>query len=372
MEQNITIIGAGIGGLTTALALRQNGKEVGVYEGADEIKPIGAGIIIANNAMQVFRSLGVHDRVAKAGNRISAMKITDPRLRVLSVVDLSRYESRYGLSNTAIHRGKLQEILVDALGMDAIHLSRRLINIEKTDEFRLHFECGQRVTTRYLIGADGIRSEVRRWLFPESTLRSANQVCLRGICELELPHQYQHELNEAWGRGKRFGFVKISDRQVYWYALTDRKMDIADLESHFHGFHPDVLKIIEAGTHAPVFTSDIFDLKPLSHWYLENACLVGDAAHATTPNMGQGACQAIEDAYVLGKTLSTGLPVSDAFQHYQAIRKKKALRIVGTSRAIGRIAHIDTDWGVWLRNNLMRWTPAFLNQKQMDTLFKLD
>ncbi|MCU7583714.1 FAD-dependent monooxygenase, partial [Riemerella anatipestifer] len=134
---------------------------------------------------------------------------------------------------------------------------------------------------------------------------------------MNLPQKYHNELNEAWGKGKRFGFVKISDRKVYWYALTNSKnikpneINLCELFSEFHN---DILKIISATDRNQIVVSDIIDLKPIDKWQKRNVCLVGDAAHATTPNLGQGACQAIEDAYVLGKLLDKGISIENTFE----------------------------------------------------------
>lgn len=371
MKEIITIIGAGIGGLVTALTLKQQGYPVHIYEGASEIKPVGAGIIMANNAMQVFQSLGLHEKVAQAGNRISTMKITDAQLQNLSVVDLTPFEQQYGVANTAIHRGALQQLLIDTLGAEHVSLGKRLVKIEKGENYHLLFEDGARTATRWLIGADGINSVVRKQLFPMSRLRDAKQLCWRGVSEMELPAHYQHELNEAWGKGKRFGFVQLRANKVYWYALVNQHAQEKDLQRSFQDFHPDVQAIIAAGLKRPIFTSDIADLEPIAHWQQEQVCLIGDAAHATTPNLGQGACQAIEDAYILGKLLATTDNVQVAFQQYEMLRKPKALQIVKRSRAIGRLAHVDNNVGVWLRNAVMRATPAAASHKQLAHIFKL-
>lgn len=364
-------MGAGIGGLVTALTLRQQGYPVHIYEGATEIKPVGAGIIMANNAMQVFKSLGLHQQIEKAGNRISAMKITDNHLKALSIVDLKTFEKQYGVCNIAIHRGALQKLLVEALGNEHISLSKRLVRIEKKEDYHLYFEDGSIKTTRWLIGADGIHSVVRKQLFPTSSLRDAKQICWRGVSEMDLPADYQHELNEAWGKGKRFGFVKIAPNKVYWYALVNENAKEKDLTKSFRDFHPDIQSIVSQCRDSAIFTNSIADLKPIDCWQQEQVCLVGDAAHATTPNLGQGACQAIEDAYVLGRLLAKEHDIQTAFRQYEAIRKPKALRVVSSSRIMGRLAHVDNRLGVWLRNNLMKSIPASANRKQLETIFKL-
>ncbi len=374
MKETVTIIGAGIGGLTTALTLKQKGLSVNIFESSAEIKPVGAGIIIANNAMQVFKKLGIQDKIEKAGNKISFMKITDTQLNTISVVELTEYEKKYGVHNIAIHRGELQKILANEVGYDNINLSKRLSKIEKTDLFKLTFEDNSTIERKLVIGADGIKSIVRSQLFEESTLRNANQKCWRGICEIDLPEKYHNELNEAWGKGKRFGFVKISDQKVYWYALINSKntkSDEVNLTEMFSEFHSDIVKIISATRNDQIIGSDIIDLKPIYKWQGENVCLIGDAAHATTPNLGQGACQAIEDAYVLGKLLDTGIAIENTFKEYENLRRKKAHAIVNTSWTVGKIAHIENRFGIFLRNIIMKNLPKSANKKQMDMIFNL-
>lgn len=375
MTETVSIIGAGIGGLTIALTLKQKGLNVHIFESSAEIKPVGAGIIIANNAMQVFKKLGIQDKIENAGNKISYMKITDAQLNNISVVDLTEYERKYGVHNIAIHRGEMQKILANEVGYDNINLSKRLSKIEKADLFKLTFEDKSTIKCKLVIGADGLKSVVRNQLFEKSTLRNAKQICWRGICEIELPEKYHTELNEAWGKGKRFGFVKISDRKVYWYALTNSKNVIADevnLTKIFNEFHHDILKIISATSKEQIIVSDIIDLKPINKWQNENVCLIGDAAHATTPNLGQGACQAIEDAYVLGKLLDNGIAIENTFKEYESLRLKKAHTIVNKSWTIGKMAQIENGVGIWLRNFILKNLPKSVNKKQLDEIFNLN
>jgi 2-polyprenyl-6-methoxyphenol hydroxylase-like FAD-dependent oxidoreductase len=375
MKETVSIIGAGIGGLTTAVTLKQKGLNVTVYEASAEIKPVGAGIILANNAMQVFQKLGIHTKIEKAGNKISYMRITDTQLTKISVVDLTEYEKKYGVHNIAIHRGELQKILAKEIGFNNIRLSKRLAKIEKSELYKLSFEDGSTIESKLVIGADGIKSIVRNQLFGKSTLRNANQTCWRGLCEIELPEKYDHEFNEAWGKGKRFGFGRIGGNKVYWYALTNSKntkQAKVNLTELFSEFHPNILNIISATNKEQIFVNDIVDLKPIDKWQSENVCLIGDAAHATTPNLGQGACQAIEDAYVLGKLLDNGIAIENTFKEYENLRRKKAHKIVNTSWILGKVAHWSNPLLVWLRNTSLRMTPSSVNRKQMDEIFELN
>jgi 2-polyprenyl-6-methoxyphenol hydroxylase-like FAD-dependent oxidoreductase len=374
MTKPICIIGAGIGGLTTALSLQKRGLSIQIFESAPEIKPVGAGIILANNAMQVFQKLGLQSLIENAGNKISMMKITDEQLNPLQVVDLLVYEKQYGVSNVAIHRGELQKILANAVGYENIHLSKRLENIEEHTGFKLKFEDGNETFADILIGADGIKSKVREQLFAKGSIRDAKQTCWRGIANLELKTKYTKEINEAWGKGRRFGFVKIAPNKVYWYALIKKSTSDSstDLRELFKAFHPDILEVITTTPASHITTSDIIDLSPINIWQKSNVCLVGDAAHATTPNLGQGACQAIEDAHVLGQLLDKKMPLSEVFKNYERLRIKKAHYIVRTSWTLGKLAHIENSLGVWLRNYVLKLTPTAANKQQMDKIFKLN
>lgn len=374
MEENIDIIGGGIGGLSVALILQRNGFKVTVFESAIDIKPVGAGIILANNAMQVFRKYNLQDKLENAGNKISFMKITDPQLKPLSIVNLSPYEKKHHVSNVAIHRSELQKILTEEVGLKNILLSKRLSIIKKNENYELEFDDHSKRNSHMIIGADGIHSVVRDQLFPKGIIRKAGQICWRGICKFDLPQKYHHELNEAWGKGRRFGFVKISPVDVYWYALindTEENRN-TDINTLFINFHPGVSDIIHATPKEKIIFNDIIDMKPISHWQEGNVCLIGDAAHAMTPNMGQGACQAIEDAYILGKYLRSETNIKEALRLYEKKRIKKAQALVNTSWSIGKMAHIENSGAVWLRNTIMRVLPDSISERQMRWIFEID
>ena len=373
MQSPIVIIGAGIGGLTTALTLQQKGFPVVVFESAPALKPVGAGIILANNAMQVLKKLGLADELTRCGNPVSVMKITDACLRPLSTADLTGFEEKYQVKNLAIHRGVLQRVLAEAIGLENIQLAKRLTAIDKQLGYQLSFEDGTTHSAQYVIGADGLNSVVRKSVFGEDAIRQANQRCWRGIGTIDLPLRYQQELNEAWGIGERFGFVQISPGKVYWYALsTTKTAPDADLMHLFRHFHPDILAILQATPADQINLSEITDLKPLKTWQQGGVCLLGDAAHATTPNLGQGAGQAIEDAYALGLCLERHADVPQAFRQYEQLRRQKAYAVVKSSWQVGQLAQLDNRVGAWCRNQVMKHLPNSFNRKQMEMLFSLE
>ena len=372
----IDIIGAGIGGLTTALALQQKGINVRVYEQTDELKPVGAGIILANNAMQVYQKLGLGSAIVTKGNPISSMNITTPDLTRLSGINLKYFENKYFCQNIAIHRATLQQVLTDYLEPKTLYLGHKLHDIEiKEHKTRLRFTNGKEVDSQITIGADGLNSIIRKELFPNAKIRQTHQICWRGVVDLNLPIEYLNEVNEAWGKGDRFGFVQISPSKIYWFALKVSKKGAEEypverLLQYFSGYNEIIKNIIKKTRIENIHTSTIEDLKPIKKWYKQKVCLIGDAAHATTPNMGQGACQAIEDAYILAECLAKFHNV-EAFSTFQKLRKPKVDGVVHTSWKIGKMAHWQNPVATALRNQLLRSTPEFLSRMQLDRLFKL-
>ncbi len=373
-----TIIGGGIGGLTTAIALQQEGIQVEIFEAAPEFKKVGAGIVIAINSMQLYQRLGMTKKMLKAGNPIKSMEITNAKLGCLKRSDMTYFENIYNLSNVAIHRADLHKILLSKLLGAPMQMGKKLKTLQQKDGLiDLEFEDGTNHQTDLLIGADGVHSAVRRAIFPEAKERSAKQICWRGITNFDLGKEQAHNVREAWGCDERFGIVPIGENQVYWFACAGYKKDSKkefegkSIESVFKKFHPLIGEIIRSTPSEVIITADLGDLKPIPTWHQGNICLMGDAAHATTPNMGQGANQAIESAWVLSDCLSNKKDRLKAFEKYQKIRQSKANMVVNTSWKVGKIAHVSNPILAKLRNALFYATPDFLARTQMKKLFDL-
>jgi len=372
----IDIIGAGIGGLTMAIALEKKGFTPTIYEQTEQIKPVGAGILLGHNAMQVFEKLGLRTSIEANGNHITDIVITKPNLKQLSKVDLAYFDKRFNVKNTVIHRGVLQQILIDQLKTTTLVLGHKLKTISKTKTgHKLEFYNGKIIQSETLIAADGIHSNVRTQLFTPVKFRHANQMCWRGIAHFNLPRTHYSELNEAWGTSSRFGFVQIDANKVYWYALKSFKKDKTELsqnsiETYYNNYDSIIQNIIKATPKEQINTAEIIDFKPISNWHNKNVCLIGDAAHALTPNMGQGACQAIEDAFILAECMAKH-DMNKAFELFQHLRLPKANLVVKASWVIGKMAHIPNPVLIELRNQIMRLTPAKLNRKQTEKIFEL-
>ena len=368
---SISIIGGGIGGLTLGNFLKHHNIDFKNYESAPEIKPVGAGIAIAGNAMQIFDKLGLKEKIENAGIKMHALIITDENLKTISITDVLKPEEKYKVGNVAIHRAALQKILSENISENIV-LNKRLEKIEKKENYHLTFSDQTEIESEIVFGADGIKSLVRNQILKTGEIRNVKQKCWRGILQTEIPEKYAHNAYEMWEKGKRFGFVKIAENTLYWYALVNESLYFPEinLSETFKKFHPDVLEMIAKTSSDNIIFNDILDLKPMEKWSAENLCLIGDAAHATTPNLGQGGCQAIEDAYILGKLLETEKDWNLIFQKFEKIRKEKVHHIVKTSWTIGKIAQWENF--TQLRNFLFRNIPESVNQKQMEKILKLE
>ncbi|WP_228446891.1 FAD-dependent monooxygenase [Chryseobacterium sp. 3008163] len=262
-----------------------------------------------------------------AGNKIHGIFITDEKLKTISTTNVLALEKKFNSCNVAIHRADLQNILASNIGFENLQLHHSLQKIEKNENYHLNFENGNEIESKIVFGADGIHSKVRNQILETGTIRNSKQKCWRGLTNFNLPEKYLHHALEIWGKGKRFGFVKLSENKVYWYALINENNFTAntDLTKTFRDFDPLVLQILEATKPENIILNDIIDLAPIPKWFAKNLCLIGDAAHATTPNMGQGACQSIEDAYVLGKLLENNKNFNSVFEEFQNTRRKKLI-----------------------------------------------
>lgn len=369
---NISIIGAGIGGLTIGNVLKQHQYDFTIYESAPEIKPVGAGIMMAVNAMQVFNHLGLKEKIENAGNKIHRIVIANESLQTISKTEILELETHYNSCNVAIHRAELQQILAESLPSGCLQLNHSLQTIRKEENYILHFENGNQIESKIVFGADGIKSNVRNQILKTGTIRSSGQKCWRGLVDFDLPEKHHQEAFEMWGKGKRFGFVKISKKKVYWYAcINENSFSLdASLADIFKDFDSLVLQLIEATESENIICNIISDLSPIPKWYTENLCLTGDAAHATTPNMGQGACQAIEDAYIIGKLLEKNQDFNAVFETFQNIRRKKVDYIVNTSRTIGKISQWEK--GNSFRNFLMGLILESMNLKMAKRIIELE
>jgi len=369
------VIGGGICGLTTAIALIRSGHRVRVFEAAKELREAGAGVVLGTNAMRALHALGIHDAVKASGSEITSMSLCEANSVPIAEMDTLKFAQLSGFSNVAVHRADLQRILLEHLPRATVQLGSVFERFEQRDEqVTAYFADNGRATADGLLAADGIRSRARFQVFPNSFPRFAGYTCWRGVVDgsaLRLPAGRSFEF---WGGVHRFGYVPLAAGQVYWYACTNSPVPnnpvfsgwrIGDLQRHFAGFASPVPELLARTPDDRLLWNDILDIKPVKNFADGRVLLLGDAAHATTPNLGQGAGQAVEDAAILSRCLQGTRALPQCFLEFDRQRRSRTTKIVNMSWQLGKMAHLKSPFLSNLRNMAMRRMPRRMRERQM-------
>ncbi len=372
---SVVIIGAGIGGLAAAVALQRAGVEVQVYEQAESLRELGAGLTLWTNAVKALDKIGLADMLIHIGYSDGGGLIRRADGTVLQSTSQADLKQRYGASNYAVHRIELLRELAEAAGSCVQYNKSFSHYTQNAHRITAHFHDGTSVTADALIGADGIRSTVRQQSLPNSQPRYAGYTAWRAVVEFD--HAItQHQWGESWGRASRFGLVPLKHNRIYWFATdtapagthipAGERLDF--LLERFKTWHTPIADIIAATPEQAILQHDIYYIDPLPTWVNGHAVLLGDAAHAMTPDMGQGACQAIEDAIVLAKQISRHETIDGALWVYDDERRRHANHVMRQSRRIGRIAQSGNALLAPLRDTVMRLLPTGMSLRALDTI----
>jgi salicylate hydroxylase len=343
----IAVIGAGIGGLTAAVALRQAGFAVDVYEQAPALTEVGGGINLGPNAVSVLQRLGLGVALDRDGVRpwfTQQRRWQDGSILQQAAVN-PLCEQLYGAPHLTIHRRDLLAAIASGFPDAAVHLGHRLAGFAvQGDSIEAWFDNGTRCAVDVLVGADGIHSTVRAGLFNDEAPLFAGCVAYRGLVPVERIADLGLELgNQSWvgpgghfvhyfvSRGRLLNFVGWTEHDSWnredW---TDRATIDRALVA-FAGWHAQVRRIIEAAE--TCFIWALFDRDPLPRWSVGRTTLLGDACHPMYPFMGQGAAQAIEDGAALAACLARGGDVAGALRRYEHVRLPRVSKLQAMSRA---------------------------------------
>jgi len=374
-SKRFAIVGAGIGGLSLAIAMQRKGFDVTVYENAPSIKPLGAGLALAANAVKAFNEIGISEDVLKAGSILKKVKIKDQHGQILAETDSEKISEKYKtVNNFTIHRADLHEVLLRHFSKASLQLNKGCVDfIQNPTSVKLIFQDGTSSEADYVIASDGVHSVFRKKLLPESLPRYAGYTCWRAVIDNPPSSVNFQETSETWGPGARFGIAPLSNGRLYWFACLNAKENdpvkraygVKDLMKHFDKFHEPIPEILKNTKDNQLIWNDIIDIKPLKRFAFRNILLMGDAAHATTPNMGQGACLAIEDAAILANIVARSQSVDEAFKTFEQKRIQRTTTIVNNSWQLGRIAQWENRLLISLRNSLLRLTPPSVAEKQI-------
>lgn len=376
------VIGAGIGGLTTAIALEKKGVQVTIYERAQEIQEVGAGVWIAPNGMKIFDKLGLSNEIVSVGKELNKISVVDLNYKPISVIIGDEIQEVHGFKTVAIHRSTLQQIFVSKVHPDQLHLNKEFERYEQNGNYvTVFFKDGSSDTADFLICADGLKSLARLQMLGTQKLRDSGQICWRFTTAFDVPTEEQDNMYEVWAnaKGLRVGYSKIDEKRVYVYITNTKKNGVSTFvgstKNHLLGIckpFPKIINdLIQTVDEDQIIQTDLYDFKPIPKWTNGRVVLIGDAAHATTPNLGQGACQAIEDAWFLAEELSKNDLIEDALISFQQKRFEKAKFITNTSWLFSQMTNTS---GLMKRlvKFVLRVTPAFVNKKQLDRMYTVD
>jgi 6-hydroxynicotinate 3-monooxygenase len=358
---SIAIIGAGMGGLAAAAALRRVGIDVTVYEQAAQFARIGAGIQIGCNAMNVLRELGLESRLRATSFYPRSWNNRDWRTGQVKfdMIFGESAEQKFGAPYLLAHRGDLHAALASAVPGECVKLSHKLIGLDETsDGVRVAFANGATAVVDAVIGADGVHSIVREILFGVSPVHFTGRIAYRTTYPAALlGGQKIDDCTKWWGEDRHIVIYYVRPDRSEIYLVTSQpepdfrieswsaKGDVGELRSSFRGFESQVQAVLAACP--DVHKWAIVDRESLACWADRNVTLLGDACHPMTPYMAQGAAMAIEDAAVLSRCLDGAERdgVANAFRRFEATRRDRTARIQQTSRANTWLREkTDTDW----------------------------
>jgi 2-polyprenyl-6-methoxyphenol hydroxylase-like FAD-dependent oxidoreductase len=375
MNDRILVVGAGISGLVTAIALQRAAREVVVIERAPELREIGAGISLWPNAVNALRRLGVGAAIEAAGAPARDAAFRGWRGAQLGPSITSRLQGRFGAPLIMIHRARLQAEMRGAVGPGAIRLGAECRSLDQDERgVTVRLADGRVERAAVVIGADGLRSRVRTALACGRPPRYAGITAWRGVVPLDDTLRSRTSNGESLGHGSLFGVARINGSQAYWWASVKLRESVGGepaaeksaLLEAFSDWHDPIPELVAATPPSAIIRTCLYERPALERLSIGRIALAGDAAHPMLPNLGQGACQAIEDAVVVADELAASDDVVAALSRYSVRRARHAANVVKASRQMSRIAHLHNPVTAALRNTLMRVSTESMTLRRLD------
>jgi len=335
------IKGGGVSGLTTALLLHKRNIPFKVCEQKEKIGDYQSGLLLGANAVKILtEEFGVKDKLLEQGQPIEAFFVTDKKIKPRHNNFVPYIKNKTGHTPIAIDKKALLEILLNELPQASIETGTYVSGfLQNKQGVTLILPDNRQLYGDFLISTDGMESDTRKQLQKHETYRFTEQVWYHGISEYQLASDYENTHIEVWGDKSKFGYADLGQGKVYWYAVVTEQDENFDEEhsmnqnllSSLPDFSDPVSKIIKKTPESQIIRNESIDFKPISKYFKLRICLVGDAAHTSTPDLHQGAGQAIEDAYVITKCLTDNDNPIDAFRQFQELRKEKNDFVVNES-----------------------------------------
>lgn len=354
----VAIVGGGIGGLNAALALEQRGIEVAVYEQSPQLGEIGAGLNLSPNACKVFRALGIEDDAVAIGHQARYQIIRNYNSgRVISRTDRGNLRQQFGAPYITVHRADLLDMLAGHLRKTKIVLGARCVEVVPGEtSAAARFADGREIEADIVVGADGLHSVVRKSLFGPEAPRFTGCICYRGLVpRAEVPADLATPDGTMWmgphghvvhywvRRGELLNIVAHFDSDAWTEESWTRECDRSELMQTYAQWNRSLLRLYECGERW--YKWALYDREPLDRWSKGRATLLGDSAHAMLPYLGQGACMALEDGYILAAAVA-GVPedLGAALKRYESLRAPRTRACVLGSRARAKENHLASPW----------------------------
>jgi len=355
----IVIVGAGVGGLCAAHAVADAGHEPVVLERANGATSVGAGLALWPNAVLALDRLGLGEAVRAVAATARRAVIRSPRGSQLTAVDVAAIGQRAGAPMLLVERSDLHRVLGAGV---PVQLDT---NVTEVADGAVKLVCGGEIAADAVIGADGINSTVRASIAPGSTPRDAGFTAIRGVADHAIEDGTAFEV---WGRRELIGAAALANGRTYWFFEAPRAA--VDVDDPVGSMQPsrwsDPFAVLVAATDpASLLVNRIRTLPRLDDWTRGTTALLGDAAHAMAPNLGQGAAQSIEDAAALGDALRCHDDLPHALSEYARARQRRARRI---QRESGRAARLALSPIPLLRNPAVRIVPDWLRVRVIERL----
>ncbi|QGY29241.1 FAD-dependent urate hydroxylase HpxO [Pantoea cypripedii] len=345
------VIGAGIGGMSAAIALEKEGFSTTVFEAVKEMKPVGAAISIWPNGVKCLNALGMKESLRALGGNMAFMAYNDAHSgSTLTRFSMSPLVQQVGEYPYPVARAELQAMLIDTYGRSRISFGKRVTQVEQTASgVTAWFDDGSQQSADFLIAADGTHSVIRHYVLGESVERRyAGYVNWNGLVTIDESIAPANQWTTFVGEGKRVSLMPVSGNRFYFFfdvplpkgLAEDRSTLKSDLKGYFAGWAEPVQRLIDTINPDTTNRVEIHDIEPFSQFVKGRVALLGDAAHSTTPDIGQGGCAAMEDAVVLAQTLAAhSLGIEDALLRYQARRVERTKDLVLKARKRCDVTH---------------------------------
>ena len=381
----IAISGAGISGLTLALSLEKRGIPYFIFDSETKNAKFGSGTLLTPNATRIYRQLGVLDKILENSQRIYSWGFVDRKFRLLKRIDFSALETAPGAHHLGIHRANLRNILLEAIPESRFKWSAKASNIRMNEndiELTLIFDDGlkknENLKVDWLIGADGIQSEIRKLIYPEIKPEFAGSTVWRGILPKSEWDEAGEDAYEAWVDGARFGVISIGLKNVMWFSvisqnspLGNKKLKKEEWVSFVGRLDKRLLSLVEKTDEKDINQTDVYEIRVKEPWRQKRVIIVGDAAMGATPNMGQGVNPAIEDAYGLAVAFEKTSALKE-IDRFLEKRKNKTEKLERMSKIMEGAVNVKNPTLARIRNAIMRLTPDRIAELGLEQAWEVE